>query len=231
MDGRGFAYIRSLCQSQVLLPSSTALPILQGPGKMAQRFSECPNNDDAKTSSGQCLRYKARWTQPVLLPIALVLTHLLKRAKACLEWRRKGSQWAILYPSRLPQNQSSVLSMAGSFNTHQHCVIGIQIRKETIFILPPQHYAQEVQSKKERSKGKRSSNLWTQSFLKSKSSHCTCWPFLVNPQRSQNVLFSLILKFLLQTHSSREMQMSIIVMKGPTHTINKNILWQPLFLC
>lgn len=99
-DSQGFPYMWFLHLSQVSLPSMRAhwsQHNLQDPCKMGQCFSECPNTDDG-TRSGQFLRYEARWTQRVLLPIALTLTHLLKHAKACLEWRRKGSPWVILYP-------------------------------------------------------------------------------------------------------------------------------------
>lgn len=87
---------------------------LQDSSKRVQCFSKYPNTDDG-TRSGQFLRYEARWTQQVLLPIALVLTHLLEHAKACQEWRRRGSPWVILYPSRLLQNKSSVPQQTGSF--------------------------------------------------------------------------------------------------------------------
>lgn len=89
-----------LCTSQVFPPRMRACCSqhnLQDSWKMVQCFSECPNTEDG-TRSGQFLRYEARWTQQVLLPIALTLTHLLEHAKACLEWRRKGSPWVILCP-------------------------------------------------------------------------------------------------------------------------------------
>ena len=127
---------RGLCQSQVFLPSRRARCSqhnLQAVAEVVLCFSECPNTDDG-TRSGQFLRYDARWTQRVLLPIALVLTHLQEHAKACLEWRRQGSPWVILYPSRLLQNKSSVGRQPGSLKTHHHCFTGIQLLKETICI-------------------------------------------------------------------------------------------------
>lgn len=89
-----------LCMSQAILPRTRACCFQhnhQDPWKMVQCFPECPNPEDG-TRSGQFLRYKARWTQRVLLPIAFTLTHLPEHAKACLQWRRKGSPWVILCP-------------------------------------------------------------------------------------------------------------------------------------
>lgn len=132
---------------------------LQDSSKRVQCFSKYPNTDDG-TRSGQFLRYEARWTQQVLLPIALVLTHLLEHAKACQEWRRRGSPWVILYPSRLLQNKSSVLQQAGSLKTHQHCSQGSNLW-EKLFASVNLSIQPGGYRVKQQSKGKRSRNLWT----------------------------------------------------------------------
>lgn len=141
---------------------------------MVECFSECPNTAD-NTRSGKFLRYKARWTQWVLLPVALVLTHRLEHAKACLEWRRRGSPWVIHTPTpRLLTKQKLSAETRCSLKTCQHCFVGIKI---LILIAPI-----NLRSKSKRwrvkqrsrglSRGQRTMNPWAQWILESKSSLC-----------------------------------------------------------